>query len=151
LQWDTRKFNYTYPELEKWSEATEEVKAMRLREGVLKVYGKGAPVAVIRPEFFADLQAQTAIAKPAAAKPVAARVAATPKPAITSSVTSPEAIPEQRAQAIGKARNTHPHNHFVLFRSLFPIMSLMIIQSLHLSPVRHLSITQNGLLPSLSR
>jgi hypothetical protein len=78
---------------------------------VLKVYGKGAPFALIRPEFFADRQAKPVAAKPAAAKPAAA------KPAIAASMRVQEMMaPEPHFDAIGKHMRSlisNPLSHFV--------------------------------------
>jgi hypothetical protein len=76
---------------------------------VIKVYGQNAPFAAIRPELFADRQAQPSASKPAA-KPAAAlpagakpaKPAAAAQPAVAASVKLTQMVPEQRAQQVGK-------------------------------------------------
>ncbi|PVF98760.1 Di-copper centre-containing protein [Serendipita vermifera] len=104
--WDTRAFNYTYPELAQWGQLTPEAKATSLRDHVITVYGRNAPFAAIRPELFADRQAQP---KPASAQPAAAKPASKPAQpaaaaqAAVAAIKAPLVAAQQSVQAVVSA------------------------------------------------
>jgi len=68
---DTRTFNYTYPELVKWSTLSPQQKSTRLRSDINAMYGRSAPIAQIVPELFNATSGQASV-------PVSSIVSQTP-------------------------------------------------------------------------
>jgi tyrosinase len=109
MQRDTRTFQYTYPELEKWSDLSPDEKRVRLRTEVNRLYGKTAPVAAISPHVFSALAQVPAAAKAAPAPAAAAfaaavaPVAAAPAPAAAAPAAAAPAPPAQKVLATALA------------------------------------------------
>ncbi|KAG8810691.1 hypothetical protein FRC17_002833, partial [Serendipita sp. 399] len=77
---DTRTFNYTYPELERWSQLGRQEKISRLATDINGMYGRSAPIASIIPELFEAATAKASVPNISRAKLAAEAAAQQPAP-----------------------------------------------------------------------